>query len=119
MSIGSPVWGSVPGRIDPSDMITAGALCSRIAASVPDRRLVAGDDGDHPAQVAALQVQAHAVVGGSPGRSASTHLRRAVALAVGESRPRSGRDDPHRQVGATTRRRSSAWIASTFAGTPA
>src|SRR5579875_3765258 len=35
MSIGSPVRESVPGRIEPSDMMTAGTLCSRIAASVP------------------------------------------------------------------------------------
>ena len=34
-SIRSPVCGSVPGLIEPSDSITAGALCSRIAASVP------------------------------------------------------------------------------------
>src|SRR6266487_4510888 len=40
MSIGSPVRESMPGRIDPSDMITAGTLCSRIAASVPtDQRV--------------------------------------------------------------------------------
>ena len=34
-SMRSPVAGSVPGWIEPSERITAGRSCSRIAASVP------------------------------------------------------------------------------------
>ena len=34
-SMGSPVTGSIPGWIEPSESISAGALCSSSAASVP------------------------------------------------------------------------------------
>ena len=65
----------------------------------PDRGLVAGDHGDHAAQVAAFEVEAHAVVGGLPADQRVAHLRRAVALPVGDPAREVGRDYPHREIG--------------------
>ena len=119
MSIGSPVRESMPGRIDPSDMITAGTLCSRIAASVPTGGL------------------SQATTAMAPRTSLPSRCRQTPSLVV--SRPiseyrisgvplRCPSEIPLAKLGAmtrtgrslsVTRRRSSAWIASTFAGTPA
>ena len=54
-SIRSPVCGSMPGLIDPSDSSTAGALCSRIAASVPTGGLSQATTAISPATLLALR----------------------------------------------------------------
>ncbi len=109
----------MPGRIDPSDIITAGTLCSRIAASVPTGGL------------------SQATTAITPRMSLPSRCRQTPSLVV--SRPiseyrisgvplRCPSEIPPAKLGAmtrtgrslsVTRRRSSAWIASTFAGTPA
>jgi len=64
------------------------------------RWLVAGHDGDDAADVAPLEVEAHAIVGCLAADQRVTHLRRAIALAVGDAAREVGRDDPHREIGA-------------------
>ena len=49
------VCGSVPGLIDPSDISTAGALCSRIAASVPTGGLSHATTAISPAMLFAFR----------------------------------------------------------------
>src|ERR671914_39904 len=63
-----------------------------------DRRLVARDDRDQAADVASLEVQGQAVVRGLAADERVPHLRRAVALAVGDSTRVVGGQQAHRQV---------------------
>ena len=98
MSIGSPVRESMPGRIDPSDMITAGTLCSRIAASVPTGGLSQATTAITPRTSLPSRCRQNAVVGGLPADQRVPHLGGAVALPVGDPARVVRRDDPHRQV---------------------
>ena len=62
MSMRSPVAGSVPGRIEPSDRIIAGGLCSRSAASVPTGGLSQATTAIGAGNAVGLQVQVEALV---------------------------------------------------------
>src|SRR5207302_1179055 len=59
-SMRSPVAGSIPGWIEPSDTSTAGALCSRTAASVPTGGLSQATTAITPAMVLACKCRSMA-----------------------------------------------------------
>ncbi len=85
----------------------------------PDRRLVAGHDGDHPGDAVRRQVDIGDVVDELAADERKSHLGGAVELAVRDAQGEDGRDQPDRQVDPRAMRRDrAAWTASTFWGTP-
>ena len=118
-SMRSPVTGSIPGWIEPSDRSTAGALCSSTAASVPTGGLSHATTAITPATSLALQVRVDRVVHELAADQRVAHAVGAVELAVGHAEGVRRRDQAHRRgrrVGSAPR--APPGSASTFAVTP-
>jgi hypothetical protein len=115
----SPVSGSVPGRIDPSERKTAGWVVLQHGRQRADGRLVARDDRDQAADLVGGQMSIDRIV-----RDLTPDEGEAHPVGCPFSWPS---DTPTVNTGGTSRtgrssRRmraaSAAWIASTFRRTP-
>ena len=118
MSIGSPVCGSVPGLIDPSDSSTAGALCSRIAASVPTGGLSHATTAISPAMLLAFRCRSMFSLTSS--RPINEKRMQGVPLSCPSETPIVYAGAISRTASSSLRTRSdrAVWMAATFASTP-
>ena len=117
-AIRSPVCGSLPGLIDPSDISTAGALCSRIAASVPTGGLSHATTAISPAMLFAFRCRSMLSFTSSrpinekriPGVPFSCPSETPIVYAGAISRTA--------RSSLRTRSDSALWTAATFPSTP-
>ena len=117
-SIRSPVTGSCPGRIDPSDRITAGTLCSNRAATVPTGGLSQATTATRPATRLAARCRDTASFTSS--RPISEYRISGVPLSWPSDTPRvkAGAIKRTARSSPAIRRDIAACTAATFAWTP-
>ena len=88
----------MPGLIGPSETITAGVLCSRMAATVPTGGLSQATTATSPATLFAARCTIGDVVDQLAADQREPHLGGAVELAVRDAQGERRRDQPDRQV---------------------
>ena len=88
----------MPGRIGPSERMTAGVLFSSTAATVPTGGLSQATTATTPATLFAARWTSADVVDELAADEGEPHLGRAVELAVRHAEGEHGRDQPDRQV---------------------
>ena len=97
-SMRSPVAGSIPGRMGPSERMTAGVSFSSTAATVPTGGLSHATTATSAGDAVRRQVDVGHVVDELAPDQGEAHLRRAVELAVRDAQGERGRDQADRQV---------------------